>query len=278
MPRPHIEFIQTQMLTWEKSKTNSLALIKNLSSDKISGASTNIIRYPKNFEFNNTHFLECDEEFFILSGKISINDHSYVKGDYAFFPGGYPREKIKCEQQTDILTYYEGNNKPVFSKKIPKIETSQLIIKLETQKENWGKATDPKIAALGVKRLGLRSDPISGETTWLLNISPNMMDSEYDKRELHPVVEEVFVLSGEMHLPMGVLKKGAYFWRPPNISHGPVGTKKGAVGIFRAKGGPLTTEWSKKTYPVKWNADYTPVLPKGLISKLNINYDKKHPY
>ena len=278
MPRPHIEFIQTQMLTWEKSKSNSLALIKNLSSDKISGASTNIIRYPKNFEFNNTHFLECDEEFFILSGKISINDHTYVKGDYAFFPVGHPREKIKCEQQTDILTYYEGNNKPVFSKKIPKIETSQLIIKLETQKEDWGKATDPKIAALGVKRLGLRSDPISGETTWLLNISPNMMDSEYDKKELHPVVEEVFVLSGEMHLPMGVLKKGAYFWRPPNISHGPVGTKKGAVGIFRSKGGPLTTEWSKKTYPVKWNADYTPVLPKSLISKLNINYDKKHPY
>jgi len=278
MPRPHIEFIQTQMLAWETSSADSPMLIKNLSIDSISGASTNIIRYPKNFEISNSHFLECDEEFFVLKGKILINDDIYVKGDYAFYPSGYSRKKIKCEEQTDILTYYEGKNKITFSTNTPNIDSSRLIVKLETQKEDWGKATDPKIAALGVKRLGLRSDPISGETTWLLGISPNMMDSEYDKKELHPVVEEVFVLSGEMHLPMGVLKEGAYFWRPPNISHGPVGTKMGAIGIFRSKGGPLKTEWSKKTYKVRWNASYLPVLPKELLTKLDINYDKNLPY
>ena len=278
MPRPHIEFIQTQMLDWERSNINSSALVKNLSFDNSNGASTNIIRYPENFEANTSHYLECDEEFLILSGRILINENSYAKGDYAFFPSGYSRRKIKCEEQTDILTYYEGRNKPIFSKEIQNIDHSRLVVKLETIKADWGKATDPKIAALGVKRLELRSDPINGEKTWLLDISPNMMDSEYDKKEIHPVVEEVFVISGEMHLPMGVLKKGAYFWRPPNISHGPVGTRKGATGIFRSKGGPLKTEWSKETYQVIWSAKYAPILPKGLLSKLNVNYDKNIPY
>ena len=79
-------------------------------------------------------------------------------------------------------------------------------------------------------------------------------------------------------MPSGVLREGAYFWRPPNISHGPVVTKKGAMGIFRSKGGPLITKWTKEKYPVKWNAKYSPSLPKELIRKLNLNYDISLPY
>ena len=130
----------------------------------------------------------------------------------------------------------------------------------------------------GVRRLGLRKDPDTGDTTWLLDVDETGMGDEVNRLETHPVVEEVFVLSGEMHMPMGVLKQGAYFWRPPNIPHGPVGTKTGALGIFRCKGGPLTTEWSEESYPVTWNAPYDPILPDEKWAELSDSYDQSLPY
>lgn len=281
MPRPHIEFIQTQMLSWKKNtKINAPQEIKlkNLSNDNFTRASTNIIKYPAEFSINNQYHIKCDEEFFVLNGAISINNINYQAGDYGFFPAGFSRFNIRCKKETDILTFYEGNNKHIFSNDDVLYNKSKLITKIETLNADWGKATDPKILAMGVKRLGLRLDPDNGETTWLLKIEENVMDADYDNQEVHPVVEEVFVLSGEMHLPSGVLKKGAYFWRPPNISHGPVGTKKGAIGIFRSKGGPLTTKWTKEKYPVQWNAKYSPSIPRFLLKNLSLDYDEKLPY
>ena len=45
------------------------------------------------------------------------------------------------------------------------------------------------------------------------------------KVESHPVVQECFILNGEIEGNCGTMVKGSYFWRPRDILHGPYGTK-----------------------------------------------------
>ena len=282
MSRPHTEFIQTQALNWrtigEKS-TRPGAQEKRLSVDPDSRACTVLLRHPKGWSFDEEHYLDDDEEIFVLSGALTIGDVTYSKGDYAYLPAGYPRPHMSAPDGADVLTYLEGEHKRITGQ-APEggFDPSILVERISTEQVAWGGATDPNVASAGVRRLALRKDPKTGDTTWLLDIDETGMGDEVNRLETHPVVEEVFIISGEMHMPQGVLKQGAYFWRPPDIPHGPVGTKTGSLGIFRCKGGPLTTDWSEETYPVQWNAPYNPELPEDVRETLADSYDESLPY
>lgn len=282
MTRPHIEFIQCQALDWHylpEHSTRPHVQAKRLSRDPESKAATTILRHPKGWAFDEKHYLEDDEEFFVLNGTLVVNDITYKKGDYAFFPAGFVRTHMSSPNSADVLVYLEGTHKRTQGEPPAGMyKADKLILRISTEDVEWGGATDPNVAAPGVRRLGLRKDVNTGDTTWLLEVDETGMGDEVNRLETHPVVEEVFVLSGEMHMPMGVLKKGAYFWRPPNIPHGPVGTKTGALGIFRSKGGPLTTCWSEETYPVVWDAPYEPTLPDAKRAELSDTYDENLPY
>lgn len=282
MARPHIEFIQAQAIGWRAlgdtaSRPDTTA--KPLSYDPDSKAVTQIVRYPAGWSFDREHYLDCDEEFYVLSGTLTVNDTAYGEGDYAYLPAGFQHHTMKTEDGADVMTFFEGPHAPVAGQAPDGLyDASKLVERIATKSVPWGSATDPKVAAPGVKRLGLRKDTHTGDTTWLLDIDESGMTGEVNRLETHPVVEEVFILSGEMHMPMGVLKNGAYFWRPPGIPHGPVGTKTGSLGLFRCKGGPLTTEWSEETHPVQWDSPYEPYLPEDIANSLLKDYDPNLPY
>ena len=282
MARPHIEFIQAQAVKWRtlgESSSRPGAEAKPLSYDPDTKAVTVILRYAPGWSLDQEHHLDSDEEFYVLSGELKINDITYGEGDYAYLPAGYPRASMTAPKGADVMTFYEGAHKRVAGWAPADFYNAEnLVERIATQSVPWGGATDPKVAAPGVKRLGLRKDSKTGDSTWLLDIDETGMTGDVNRLETHPVVEEVFLLSGEMHMPMGVLKRGAYFWRPPGISHGPVGTRTGALGLFRCKGGPLTTEWSEETYPVPWNSPYKPHLPHGLADSLKADCDLALPY
>lgn len=282
MARPHIEFFQTQAVAWRTigdTSTRPGSQVKRLSYDPDSKAASVLLRYQPGWSFDEEHYLDDDEELFVLDGEFTIGDTTFRKGDYAFLPAGYPRPRMASEQGADVLTYLEGRHKRIAGQ-APEgfYNPDRLIDCIPTNDVDWGSATDPNVAAPGVRRLELRKDTDTGDTTWLLDIDETGMGTEVNRLETHPVVEEVFVLSGEMHMPMGVLRRGAYFWRPPGIAHGPVGTRTGALGIFRCKGGPLTTDWSEETYPVVWDAPYNPILPDSTRDDLMDSYDSSLPY
>jgi quercetin dioxygenase-like cupin family protein len=282
MTRPHLEFIQAQALAWRTlgdQASRPGAEAKLLSYDPDSKAVTVILRYPAGWSLDQAHYLDSDEELYVLSGTLIIEGVTYGDGDYAYLPAGLPHTLIESPQGADVLTFYEGAHKRVAGDAPEGLyDATKLVERIPTKSVPWGSATDPKVAAPGVKRLGLRKDADTGDTTWLLDVDETGMTGEVNRLETHPVVEEVFLLSGEMHMPMGVLKQGAYFWRPPGIPHGPVGTKTGALGIFRCKGGPLTTDWSEESYPVQWDAPYRPILPDGVAESLVAGIDPSRPY
>jgi hypothetical protein len=117
----------------------------------------------------------------------------------------------------------------------------------------------------GALRKPLRKDPVTGDETWLLTSPPHgMPPGGAGARETHPTVEEVYVLDGDLHGNCGVMRPGAYFWRPPGILHGPYGTRRGATSLYRTVGGPLVAEWTADKAPFSYDPPYTPVLPPGL--------------
>ncbi len=282
MSRPHIEFIQCQAVSWRTLGPESARRgvdAKALSRDADSKAVSAILRYPKGWELSGAHHLDSDEELFVLKGSLSVGNLTYGQGDYAYLPAGYLRDGMAAPDGADVLTFFEGPHARIDGPAADGVyDARKLVERIASHDVEWGSATDPKVKAPGVRRLGLRKDPETGDTTWLLDIDETGMGGDVNRLETHPVVEEVFLLSGEMHMPMGVLKQGAYFWRPPGIPHGPVGTKTGALGFFRCKGGPLTTEWSEDAYPVTWNAAYDPFLPEDVAQRLATTYDESLPY
>ena len=106
----------------------------------------------------------------------------------------------------------------------------------------------------------LREDPFSHETTY---ISASIAYRIGTRAERHPIVQEFFILSGELAGELGVMHAGAYCWRPPMFKHGPYGSPTGVVILFRGLGGKHETFWEDGP-PFSFRPDHMPVLPERL--------------
>jgi len=60
------------------------------------------------------------------------------------------------------------------------------------------------------------------------------------------------------------VRQGAYFWRPPLVSHGPIATLPGFMALFRSHGGSRTTQRSAEEHPLVRDAPHRPALPPRL--------------
>ena len=94
MPRPHIEFIQSQALPWARGLYGGArpdVETKILSIDSINAESSALIRYPKGWKQGRAEHLLADEEILVLDGAIEIAGVEYGRHCYAYLPAGYLR-------------------------------------------------------------------------------------------------------------------------------------------------------------------------------------------
>ncbi len=282
MARPHIEYIQSQAVPWMPSTTRAGAFAKSLSEDPDTHAATRLMRYPAGWHLAPSHYLESDEEFFVLDGALWVGSMEYKKGDYAYLPAGMPRPSMHSDTGAVVLTFHEGKHDVIEDEGPgPMYDAARLIAKKESATMPWTNPSDPIVAATanGAGRKLLREDAVTGERTWMLRFgADDPQKMTHGRIETHPVVEEMFLLDGEVSMPYGTLKQGAYFWRPAGIEHGPVGTLKGLFGFFRCKGGPLTTKWSTEELPIAWNAPHKPTVPPAYAKFATATYDASLPY
>ncbi len=263
MSRPHIEFIHQQLLPWETGLYGGArpdVQVRTLSRDDETGASSLIVRYPPGWQREGPEYLLVDEEFFVLSGSLEINGASYHDLCYGFFPAGHVRERASSPNRSIVLTFFEGE--PKLGEGHPPVPAAgdRLVRRIDAVDGEWGTGFHPLFPP-GAGRKYLRKDPHDGEQSWLLGTMPLRSGR---RREKHPVVEEMFLLAGELVGPLGVMHPGAYFWRPPEIWHGPFGTKTGNLMLFRTKGGPLSTEYDETLLDFSWTPKHQPVLPPDL--------------
>jgi hypothetical protein len=265
MSRPHIEWIQAQVLPWQQDALGARpgAPVKPLSVDDGTGALSCIIAYPPGYA-RGPEWLSADEEFWVLDGAIEIDGIAYGEHTYAHLPRFTPRAAFSSPRGAAVLTFFSAL--PVATPGAPDraFDARRLVRRLAAADDVWG----GDFEAMGLQSMRatarmrtLRRDPDSGEITYLTATIPFRRG---ERSERHPVVQEFFPLSGELAGDLGVMQAGAYCWRPPMVKHAPYGSWTGTLLLFRSVGGPLTTDWEDPDQPFSWTPAHRPVLPPDL--------------
>jgi hypothetical protein len=273
MARPHIEFIQSQVLPWDDGVYGGGwpgVETRILSKDGADGDASLLVRYPAGWSRPGTEHLLADEELFVLDGAIEISGTVYGRHCYAHLPAGYLRTDAKTEGGAVVLTFYSTN--PEVRTGIPQpglYDKALLVHRLSTLEMPWDdrpfdRPLDPNIGSRPSNKT-LWHDPRTGEWTFLVAaMAQSFPDGYAGMVETHPVVEEMYLLSGELIGNTGIMQPGAYFWRPPYIEHGPYGTLTGWMGFFRGKGGEMENIWTDHKVPFTFTPAYNPALPPEL--------------
>jgi hypothetical protein len=259
LARPWIEFVQSQRLPWQPASFAKLrpgTTMRVLSYDAASGAASLIVRHPAGFSAPATA-LTTDEEFLVLEGSLAAGSRHYGPYGYAHWPAGFDAGAISSTGGAVTLHFFAGEPQPGPARGV---DAATLIERLDALEVPYTGNFHPEFP-IGAGRKLLFVDPATGDTSWILGTMPLRWAA---RPEVHPVVEEMYLLSGEVHGNCGVMRPGAYFWRPPGKSHGPYGSLTGNVYFFRTKGGRLTTEYVEGSAPFRWWPDYAPVLPPEL--------------
>lgn len=268
MTRPHIESIQAQLIPWsDAGALRPGAEVRTLSKDGETGACSVMLRYPAGWSRSGPEVALADEELFVLDGALSIGDESYGLHDYTCLPAGYPRAGMASPGGAVVLTFFNAAPEMVAAAEHKAgYDEAVLIEKISTLNMTWYRGDLPeetnagdemKHYEFGMKRL--RKDPHTQESSILFSASPQTFPPGWKGlQETHPVVEESFVVAGEMIGPKERRSEGAYFWRPPGILHGPYGSMKGCVSFIRTVGGPLVDEWNEP--PATFSYDPEPQM------------------
>ncbi len=259
MTRPFIEFFQAQQLDWSAG-ARSGAEVKVLSRDETTGACSLLLRYPPGWQLVHGEVLAVDEELLVLRGDLEVGAVCHGRYSYAHLPAGHARQGMRSVAGAVVLTFFSGDLAGAISGPKPEPDAERLIEQVDGLQGTWGGDFHPKFPP-GAGRKWLRRDPVTGDETWLLGTMPLRSGA---RPERHPVVEEMFLLSGALVGHVGEMRAGAYFWRPPEEWHGPFGSLTGNLMLFRTVGGPLSTEYTQHEVPFSWEPEPQPILPPHL--------------
>jgi hypothetical protein len=272
LERGHIEFIQSQQLAWSHiggGLARPNVEYKMLSRNPKDGACSILMRYPPNWSQSGDEHIQADEEFYVLHGSLEMDNVVYQEDSYAFLPAGWTRHQMRSKHGCVIIAFYNREPTLVKSSGNGSAELSNRAVKqLDVAAMPWDMTlNDPNLKHLGISRKNLRTDPETGERTFLSLILPQATPkSGKGPQEKHPVVEEAYVISGSLTGPHGTMYPGAYFWRPPQIPHGPFGSRWGGVSLMRFVGGKHVNIWTKEEASFSYDTPYNPILPDNLKS------------
>ncbi len=265
--RPHIEFIQVQLLPWRRIG-HQLARpdveYKMLSRDFETGACSILLRYPPGWRRVGPEYIDAAEEFYVLDGSLKIDDTTYGPDCYGWVPNAWTHNSIESTGGAVVLAFYD--REPRLHPGTGNHAVTESPIFVDARTMQWDTSlNDPKLAHLGLSRKNLRTNTKTGERTFLSLAFPQSTPKDAKgPKESHPCVEEAYVLSGEMAGPHGVMYPGAYFWRPPGLPHGPFGTRWGCVMLIRFVEGRHVNLWSAEEASFRLDPPYAPVLPEEL--------------
>ena len=227
MARPHIEFVHALDLPLETIPAGPFAgcAQRLLSQDDETGASTALVSLPGSWA-GSLAAHDRPLELFCLRGRLELAGRAFGEGCHGWVPAGTAAAPLGALTTALCLVMVEAVRAPTGGP-VEIVDSQELPFR------------DRTLAAVppGLIVKPLRVDPETGDRTWIAGVAPGW---EEHRAEIHPTVEEAFVLRGDGLLgERGELTPGCYFWRPPNVRHGPMVTVGGQLVFFRTKGGGI---------------------------------------
>ena len=267
MAREHIEFIQSQNVAWEPAAAHGLqrpARVKRLSHDAASGAFTALVEYPPGATLATPLRRAGSEEWFVLHGEITLNGHWLGRHHYAYLPAGTGVTRLAAPAGAVVLAYCNGGFEDLPATGSERAPEADPALYLDAYSMPWDASVlDPKVSHLRLSRKILRAAADGSCRTYMLAGLPH--GRPVDGRvglETHPHDEEMFLVSGDLSGPQGVMHPGAYFYRPQGIEHGPHFSDLGFLMFMRNPGtNSIQTQWTSALYTLPQEPPYRPVLP-----------------
>lgn len=270
MGRPHIEFIQSQRLAWQPMDGLGRPGVdaKLLSADNMTGAASLLLRYPAGWRQAKPAFLTADEELFVLQGAVQINGVVHGRHSYAFLPRGHLRRDFLSTTGAVVLTFLSAAARTETAE-LPHADydTARLVERIDSAALGWDHMGGNAGAShLHAARKTLRRDVSGRSHSYLSGGMPHSCPKNgAAPLEKHPHVEEMFLVAGDMPCSLGVLRAGAYFWRPAEVWHGADCTLTGFLAFVRTIGSSRTVSiWDEQLHPILWDPPHRPVLPNDL--------------
>jgi hypothetical protein len=264
MGRPFTEYLQSQNIPWRPAaELRPGAECKQLSCDAENGEACVLLRYPRGWR-REAEWLSAAEEFIVLDGSFMLGHTAYGLHDYAYLPSGYGRQAAHSRDGAVLLVWFDRRPEAIAAEQARELYREDwLIERIATLDRPWDRSgLDPNIGHLSYARKNLRFDPLGRCRTYLLGGMPHGVPSGWQARlERHPHAEEMFMLGGDMPCSLGVMKAGAYFYRPAGIWHGLDWSLHGFLTIMRTPGSNSTvSEWEPTLRAVSVEPEYRPVL------------------
>ncbi len=263
MARPLTEFIQSQCLSWTPARPEwggEGAMVKVLSADTETGAATLLVNYPPGHTETRPAEDDREEEIFVLRGALDLGGAVAGMHFYAYYPsGGGPLSRSTDEGA--IALRFIG---PRVAGGSPR---AAVIPPTDTTAMRWdGSNIDPEVDHLYTSRKNLRLAEDGTCRTYLLaGLPQGYPPSGVGRLERHPHVEEFFFVYGDMSCSVGVMRAGAYSWRPPMVWHGLDCSRSGFLIFFRSPGANRNTNiWAQDTTPIVWSPPHDPQLPPDM--------------
>lgn len=256
MARPHVEFVQSQQVEWQEEEEG--IAVKPLNIDPDTGDGTVLRRYPAGAGLASASRPGTSLEFYVLDGTINIDGHDLAPHTYGYRPAGTPSLAWRSDKGALLLEIREV-------RPVPADEPDPAIL-INSLAMPWDVSTyDPQLRHMHNARKVLRLGPGDSGRTFLLAGLPHGFPEAPDlPLEKHPHAEEMFMIHGEMKSPQGVMRDGAYFYRPPGIWHGLHVSEFGFLMFMRSPGANrISTQWSETRHPIHYRPSFQPVLPEG---------------
>jgi hypothetical protein len=231
MGRKHIEFHQAYEVEKVLHADGPFAgaVEQRQSEDDETGAFTSIVTFPAGWQGDWSGF-DRPIELFGLRGEGSLGGARFSAGFYGFSPSGATNATYAATTETQVLVMVED---------VAPLAGGTVEIQ-DTNEMKWADHGVEGVPPGLVIKL-LRVDAEKGDWTWLAAATALWQE---DRAEIHPTVEEALMLTGDILLgTRGVMSPGSYFWRVPNVEHGPMYSLEGNTIFFRTKGGGMAVTW-----------------------------------
>src|SRR6056297_3467066 len=167
MPRPRIEFVQSQQIPWQPeplAATRPGTEARLLSVDDETGACSLVMRYPAGWTLPAGQCLAADEEFLVLDGMLRVGDHAHGPIGYSHLPGGHIRGAMSAPHGALALAFFSAA--PVEGPPAP-ADPARLAEGVDGMHLPYTGNFHPEFPP-GAGRRMLYEDPLTGDQTWLL--------------------------------------------------------------------------------------------------------------
>lgn len=245
--RADVDFIQTQYVPRQRASAGTFGAGAGgsrqlLSRDPDDGAETVICHITT----GQRGVLASDLDLYVLHGEGSLNGQVLRPGDYACIPAGADLDLAPSVLGLSVYCGFWGS--PSWQPGAAAGAAFPITI-VRPQTLAWVPAGWAGDSAL---QPGAMTKVLRQQDGAFIYMAAMLPDWHCELAEAHPVYEESFKVYGDTLMgSRGVMRAGAYFFRSPDVFHGPLYSRSGTMSLIRSDG-PTSTQFREPGPGCTW--------------------------